>query len=270
LDIKAYLTKQGVSEADQATLIANPAYVKVIEAAIAEGSAAKTAAEQTLQQTQTQRAELEKWWKDTAQPAILEANGGTAQARAEAARYQAYIKSLNDDGYPVPKEWLAASAMPVTPVTPVTPLSTTQPSYDPRKAAYEMANSTARLYDLGEEYRELFGTRMPPVESLLAEAQQANKPLTDYVRTKFSFDTKRQEVAAKAESERIAKITKEIEERTEAKYASRTNPHTAPAVVSKAAAVVEANKDHADSWKTRKGRMEAKKDRLSEFRNRVQ
>jgi len=98
------------------------------------------------------------------------------------------------------------------------------------------------------------------------EALSSGKSLRDHVRTKFNFEGKRQELAAKKESDRVAAITKDLEEKLEVKYAATRNPNLAPAVIAKGVAVAEANKDNADAWKTRDGRRQAKIERLDRFK----
>jgi hypothetical protein len=265
MDVKAYLLELGYSQEDATTLAADDKMSKAITTAASryeEGKNALSQAEQARSAAETQQRELQEWWSKTAQPAILAADGGTAAARAEAARYQAYIKSLKESGYDIPAEMLSTTTVP-TPAPAPNPTN----NFDPRQAAIEMARQTALMNDLGEEYRELYGTAIPGgISAILDEAITAGKPLRDHVRAKFNFDGKRQELAAKKEADRVSAITKDIEQRLEAKYAERSNPNLAPAVVSKAAAVAEANKDNADSWKTRDGRREAKMDRLSKYK----
>ncbi len=265
MDVKAYLLELGYSEEDAATYANDPKLAKVVTASATryeEGNSAKTAAEAAAAEAARKSKELADWWTSTAQPAILAADSGTASARAEAARYQAYIKSLKDSGYDIPADMLAATVTPV-----VTPAVIPTNNFDPRAAAIDMARQTALVSDLDNEYRELFGSSVPGgLSPLLDESLAAGKPLRDYVRSKFNFDGKRQEIAAKKETERVAAITKDITDKMEAKYASRSNPNLAPAVVTKAAAVAEANKDNADSWKTRDGRREAKIERLDRFK----
>jgi hypothetical protein len=264
MDAKAYLIELGYSAEDATTLASDTKTVKAIEAAANQfesGKKAQEAAELARTETQTQKNELDKWWKETAQPAILNADGGTAAARAEAARYKEYIKTLKERGYPELDEMLKETT--VTPT--VTPNNA--PQFDAQKAAVEMAQATARLYDLGSEYQELYGSPLPGAYNLLEEARTNGKPLTDYVRNKFNFDAKRTEISTKKESDRVAAITKDITERLEADYAKKANPMLAPAITSRAAAVVEAAGENKDSWKTKQGRNEAKKDRLLQFRN---
>jgi len=266
MDVKAYLLELGYSAEDAATLAADEKMSKAITTAAnryEEGNSARTAAEAAQAEAAKKSKDLADWWTSTAQPAILAADQGGARAKAEAAQYKAYLKDLKEKGYEVPEEWVKEAGS-VTPPPVVTPAN----NFDPRQAAVDMARQTAMVADLDNEYRELYGDRMPGgMVTQLDEALAAGKPLRDHVRAKFNFDGKRQELAAKKEADRVAAITKDITERMEAKYAAeRSNPHLALAVISKAVAVAEANKDNAESWKTRAGRTEAKKDRLDRFK----
>lgn len=264
MDIKSYLLELGYTDSEAVEMAADPKTQKALNGAVnryEEGTRAKSEAESMRQQTTQQKQELDKWWKDTAQPAILAADGGGAQAKAEAAQYKAYITDLKEKGYPVPDNWVS------NPTPAVVAQTMTTPAYDPQKAAMEFANATTLMFDLDSEYQTLFGERLPNANGLLREAQQNGKPLTDYVRSKFNFDSKKQEMNTKRETDRVERITKDITEKLEAKYAERSNPNLAPAVVSKAAQVVERQGEHAESWRTKKTRHEAKKDRLIEFRN---
>lgn len=262
MTVQEYLIELGYTPEDAATYAADEKISKPIQAALAvrdEGINART-------QAQQQKAELDKWWKETAQPAILNADGGSAAAKAEAAQYKAYIADLKEKGYPIPEEWTKGAAAPVT-----KPAETS--TFDPDKFQRGIANDTAdnmvRVYALGEEYRELFGGRLPDPEGLLNEARQANKSLREHVYSKFNFEGKRSELAEKKIQDRIAAAVKEKEDALNAKMAESRNPNLAPAISSRAAQIREQFKDKADSWKTKQGRTEAKAERVLQFRNEV-
>lgn len=267
MNVRDYLIQLGYEEADATTFASDPKMSKAFEAAARqyeEGQSAKSAAEQALNQVNQQKTELDKWWKETAQPAILSADTGTASARADAARYKAYIKSLKDQQYPVPDEWLKDDVQMTTP--PVTNPAPTN-NFDPKEFAYAQADAMTMLHDLDVEYQELYGARMPNAHGLLQEAKASNRSLRDLVSSKFNFEGKRQERNEAKIQERINAAVRDREAALEAKYAERSNPMLAPAVTSRAAAVVESMGDSKDSWKTKQGRTEAKKDRLLQFRN---
>jgi len=266
--VQEYLAQLGYSPEDAATLAADEKVSKPIAQALSRYDEGQ----QALTQAQQQKQELDKWWKETAQPAILNADGGSAAAKAEAARLKAYMQTFVDQGYPVSEE-IKSALKGEQPVTTTTSQTTQQSSFDPDKYQRNIANDTAfnmaRVYDLGEEYKELFGSRMPNVEGLLDEARQQNKPLREYVASKFNFEGKRQEIAEKKIQDRIAAAVAEKEAVFNAKLAERQNPLLAPAVTSKAALVREQFKDKGELWKTKAGRAEAKQERVLQFRNEV-
>lgn len=259
-----YLLELGYTAEDATTLLADEKFAKPITAALGRYEEASTLSKQAQEQKQA----LDKWWKEEAQPALLNADGGSAAAKAEAARYRTYMQEFVDKGYPVSDEIKNSLKGTVTPVNP-TPANPV-PQFDPQKFQSQIGNETAdamvHLYDLGEEYRELYGGRMPNSAALLAEARQANKPLTEYVRTKFNFEGKRTEIADKKIQDRIAAAQKETEERVRAEEAAKRNPNLAPAITSRSAEIKAALGDKKDSWKTKVGRNEAKADRLVQFR----
>lgn len=256
IDIKKYLLDIGYDEADATTFSADPKMAKAFEAAAKQyedGTSAKAAADK-------QSKELNEWWTRDAQPAILAADGGGAAAKAEAARYKAYVLDLKEKGYPVPEEWVKEGASTVPPVV------TAPTSIDPQKFAMDTAESMTMLYDLGTEYQDLYGTPLPNAHGLLQEAKAARTNLRDHVRSKFNFDGKRSERAEAKITERVEAARKEEREKFAAEAAKHNNPLLAPAVTSRAAAIVEAQGDNKDSWKTKQGRNEAKRDRLEQFR----
>ncbi len=262
MNVQEYLIELGYSAEDAAQLSADEKVSKPIAAALQ----VRDEGLQIRSQNQQQKAELDKWWKEIAQPAILSADGGSAAAKAEAAQYKTYIADLKEKGYPIPEEWTKGAAAPVNANTN-TPAAS---SFDPKKFQEDFSNDTARamtkIYDLAEEYRELYGERMPNASGLLEEARTQNKPLTDYVRSKFNFDGKRTEIGEKKIQARIDAAVAEKEAAMAAKLAERANPSLAPAIASRAAQVREQFKDQADSWKTKVGRTEAKAERLVQFR----
>ena len=257
IDIKKYLLDLGYADADATTFAADPKMAKAFEAAAKqyeEGTSAKAAADK-------QAKELNDWWTKDAQPAILAADGGGAAAKAEAARYKAYVLDLKDKGYPVPDEWVKEGA-----TVPNTPAAPAVNNFNPQEFAMGQAEAMTMLYDLGTEYQDLYGAPLPNAHGLLQEAKAAKTNLRDHVRSKFNFDGKRSERAEAKITERINAAVKEREAQLAAEAAKHNNPLLAPAVTSRAAAIVEAQGDNKDSWKTKQGRNEAKRDRLEQFR----
>lgn len=257
MTLTEFITSTGVSAEDAATFAADAKMSKIFEASMKrydEGTIAQTAAAQ-------QKKELDEWWTRDAQPAILAADGGGAAAKAEAAQYRTYIKDLKDKGYPVPEEWVKEGSTVIPPVV-AAPANT----FNPQEFAMGQADAMTMLYDLGTEYQDLYGAPLPNAHGLLQEAKAARSNLRDHVRSKFNFDGKRSERAEAKITERINAAVKERETQLAAEAAKHNNPLLAPAVTSRAAQVVEMQGDNKDSWKTKQGRNEAKRDRLDQFR----
>lgn len=256
MDVKEYLVSIGYSNEDATTFASDTKMAKAFEASAKqyeEGVSAKTAAEK-------QTKELNEWWKNEAQPSLLSADSNGAQAKADAARYRTYLEDMKAKGYPVDESFLGTKQVEKK-------VEQNQPNFDPKQFAYETADATALLYDLGNEYQDLYGTPLPNAHGLLQEAKASRISLRDHVRTKFNFDGKRTERTEAKVNERIEAARKEEREKAAAESAKHNNPLLAPAITSRAAAAVEAAGDHADSWKTKQGRNEAKRDRLLQFRN---
>jgi hypothetical protein len=256
MDIKKYLLDIGYDEADATTLSADPKMAKAFEASARqyeEGRTAKADAEK-------QSKELNEWWTRDAQPAILAADGGGAAAKAEAARYKAYVLDLKEKGYPVPEEWVKeGSTVPPVVTAPAN-------NFDPKEFAMGQAEAMTMLYDLGTEYQDLYGAPLPNAHGLLQEAKAARSNLRDHVRSKFNFDGKRQERSEAKINERIEAARKDERDKAMADAAKNNHPFLSAPVTSRAAAVVEAQGDNKDSWKTKQGRNEARIARRAEFR----
>lgn len=256
MTLTEFITSTGVSAEDAATFAADAKMSKIFEASMKQYEAGITA----KADADKQRGELDKWWKDEAQPALLNADSGGAQAKADAARYRTYLEDMKAKGYPVDDEWLGK------PKEEKKPVSEPTNNFNPQEFAIGQAEAMTMLYDLGTEYQDLYGSPLPNAHGLLQEAKAARSNLRDHVRAKFNFDGKRSERAEAKITERINAAVKERETQLAAEAAKHNNPLLAPAVTSRAAAIVEAAGDNKDSWKTKQGRNEAKRDRLEQFR----
>lgn len=255
MTLAEFIQSTGVSAEDANTFASDAKMSKIFEASQRQYEAGVSAKADADKAT----ADLNKWWKDEAQPAILSADNGGAQSKADAARYRTYLEDMKAKGYPVNDEWLG-----VAPKTDPAPAPAN--NFNPQEFAMGQAEAMTMLYDLGTEYAELYGSPLPNAHGLLQEAKAARSNLRDHVRSKFNFDGKRQERSEFKITERINAAVKERETQLAAEAAKRNNPLLAPAVISKAASVVEAQGDNKDSWKTKQGRNEAKRDRLEQFR----
>jgi hypothetical protein len=264
--INEYLKEQGLTDEEVAAVVANPRQAAAFNAALRtheEGVAAKAAAE-------AEKAETETYWNsktkdlETAATRLTAAEKRAAESAAEGARVKAYMKSLADQGYDVPRD-MYEGASAVTPVVEVKPFT--------RDEAATMLRSTApdlvSLISLSNEYQDLFGAPYIAADTDFAEAQKAGKPLREYTRAKYNFDGKRAEKAAKDDQERIDKLVAERMKAKEAELAAKygSNPETRTPMPSKFDTLTKSPGFNGDSWKSVEGRKANREARVKKFEN---
>lgn len=268
MDIRAYLTELGVAEADQKTYLENPALLSVLEKSATKyesGSTALTAAQAAKADAERKATELNEWWKNTAQPAILESDSERARSAGEAARYQTYLKSMKDQGYQVPDEYFTAAT--VTPPANTPPNGNYITAQDFQRQTETFSDALAELVDVSNEHQALFGSPLTKMREIFNEAKTQRKGVRQYVEEKFDYSGKKAAMAAAEKAKWEAATRTDERNKVLAEEAAKKNPNLAPAISSKATAVVERNKGNENSWQTRKGRDEARRDRLDRFAN---
>jgi len=259
MDIRGFLAEQGLGEDEIVAIVGNDKSAKAMTAALTryeEGLSALTAA-------QRERAEATEFWEQKVTPALANVDRRVATADAEAARYKAYLTSLKSQGYDVPDDLVNSAAPPPTPPAA---------SFTREDFQREMGNtgpSLVALTQLSNEYTDLYGAPYLNMESDFAEAQKARKPMTQFVREKYAFHTKREERSAKKQQETIdAKVSEQYkakEAELVAKYGSNANI-SAP-LASKFDKIEQMRDGGKDSWKSSAGKDAARKDRLTRFEN---
>ena len=273
MDVKAYLLQQGLSEEETNTLAGNEKYRTVLEASakqFEEAKAARAAADQALADAQKNKTDLENFWKNEATPKLLQADQTIAQTRAEKARLAAYLQSLAEQGYDIPKEYLDTPATPPNPAGTPSNGGPANGQYFTREDAKKEFESTAEnltlIQDLNNEYFQLFGSFPTSLNADLKEARTQNKGLRDFVRAKYNFDGKRSEIEAKKAADREAAIRKEERDKVLAEEAAkRHDPETRVQLPSNYDALRSG--PNKDTWKTEAGRKQAKEARLRQFAN---
>lgn len=166
-------------------------------------------------------------WKKTADSQLGKYDGDLQAAQRRTVALEAQIRKFavenGLDADDLLKEAAASVSTPATPAEPPKAPGETPAEYMKRLQEAERALTMsptimARLYDLGEDHRELFGSRLN-TSALLAEATAAGKPLDIYWAEKFKVAEKRAELAAQAASAHDAKVAQEAV----TKYASEHN-----------------------------------------------
>jgi hypothetical protein len=266
--IQEFLAAQGLTPGEIEAVVGNEKQAKAMSAAIAkfdEGSQALTRAEAEKQETAN-------FWEQKTQELqgsvtrLTTAEKRAAQAEADSASRKAYLKSLADQGYDVPKEMYDGAPAATT-------TTTTTGNQFTREEAMKMMRGTApdlvSLTALSNEYYDLFGSPYVAVEQDFAEAQKSGKPLRDYARSKYNFDGKRNEKTQAADQKRIDDIVSERMKTKEAELAAKygSNPDTRTPMPSKFDRLTKSPGFKGDSWKSQEGRDANRQDRLKKFEN---
>jgi hypothetical protein len=269
--IESYLAEQGLSTEEIAAIVGNPKAASAMSAALGkydEGVSLSAKAQADLDAAQAAKTEAEDFWEKKVTPALAGVDRKVATASSEAARYKAYLQSLSDQGYDVPKDLLTAPTNPNPNPNPNPTPGNFLSREDFTKEMQGTGMTLVSLMTLSNEYQDLYGTPYTSGDSDFEEAKKARKPFREFVKDKYKFETKRQEKSAAADKARIDAIvaeqvkTKEAE--LQAKYGS--NPETRAPMASKFDKI-EKIAERKDSWKTGAGREAARKNRLAKFEN---
>lgn len=265
MTIQEFLAAQGLTPEEVQAVVGNEKQAKAMSAALSrfdEGSAALTRAEAEKKET------ADYWTQKTTElqgtvTRVTNAERRAAQAEAKAAERTAYLKSLADQGYDVPKEMYEGSST----ATPEPPKYMTREDLD--KAARATAPDLVSLTALSNEYYDLFGTPYVAVEEDFKAAQAAGKPLRDFARSKYNFDAKRQEKQNAASEAAYQKRHAEDLAKAKAEWAltNGSNPETRSPMPSKFDRLSKQEGFKNDSWKSRQGREENRSARLKKFEN---
>lgn len=268
-DLKAFLMEQGLTAEEIAGM--SEKHQKVFAAALGrfeEGSSALKKSSAELEAARAERTEANTFYEEKVVPALANVDKRVAVAESEKARYAAYLKSLKDQGYDVPDNLLTAPAKPGA-----------DPVRDPETGKYvtpeqmgnefrSVAPTMVSLIALSNEYQDLYGAPYVSADADWEEAQKARKPLREFVREKYKFADKRLERDKAKEESRISAMVDERSKAKEAELVAKygSNPDLRSPVASKFDKI-EKIAEHKDSWKTRAGREDARKDRLARFAN---
>jgi hypothetical protein len=268
IDIRQFLAEDGLSKEEIDALVGSPATAKAMTRALSRFEEGSTA----LTQAQQQSAETAQYWED--QTKKLEGTAGrltaaerrAAQAEALAAQRTAYLKSLKDQGYDVPDEYLGAPTN-TPPKDPATGQFMTREDLD--RAARATAPDLIAITALAAEFSELFGKPYREIENDFEAARQAGKPLRQFAHSKYNFEGERAKKAQAADQARIDAIVGEQMKVKEAEMAARygSNPDLRAPMPSKFDRLITKEGVKEDSWKSSKGREQNRAERLKRFEN---
>lgn len=266
MTLNEYLAEQGLNAEEIAAIVGNEKHSKAMTAALSRYEEGQRA----LATAATEKADTEKYWTEKTQQlegfvtAKTAAEKRIAVESGERARLAAYLKSLADAGYDVPKDMYEGAAAS-THAEPPKPFTREEATSMMRGTAPDLVSLTA----LSNEYRSLFGEDYTAIEDDFRAAQQAGKPLREFARAKYNFDAKRTEKQQAAEKARIDGLVAEQVKTKEAELAAKygSNPNLSIAMPSKFDKLQKQEGFKGDSWKTEEGRRANREARLKKFEN---
>jgi len=260
-DIRAILQAEGLSEEEITTLTSNPKYTGALNKLVANSEAGETA----LQNARKIEEDLKKFNDETVIPYGLKKDKEAAQARAEAAKYQTYLKSLKESGYEIPDEYI--SAAPPEGAKP--PERQQEPSgkYVGSEDLDKQGRAYMSLLSMSERARDLLGHGLD-VEAEYEDFGKNRRPsetLRTYISRKYDLDAK----SAAKEEERKATERKKIEdeaiEKYKAEHPTSANPETGSPRPTKFDRLANLDQERKQLWQTAEGRDKATKDRIAKY-----
>lgn len=268
MEPRAYLTELGYSKEDIDAMLADEKQTKLITAAAKSYSEGRT----LKQQADAEKEDTARYWEEQTEKLqgsvtkLTAAEKRAAAAEAESARRSAYLKSLADQGYDVPKEMYEGA---VADPAKNTPDQKYVSRADLQREIESSAPTLIALQSLSNEYFDLYGKPYLTGEADFAEARKAGKSMRDFVRQKYGFDAKVKERETNAlksqwEAEQAEKL-KAKEAELAAKYGN--NPDTRVPVPSKFDRVTSQPGFQSDSWKSEESRKANQANRLKKFAN---
>jgi len=272
MTIQEFLAEQGLTSEEIQAVVGNPAQAKAMTAALSRYDEGR----QALSSAQAEKQETAQFWEQKTQELqgsvqrLTAAERRAAQAEADAARIKAYNKSLADQGYDVPKEMYEGASSTTTNTPPATD---SHGNYITRDDLDRMARATApdliQLQAVSNEYSDLYGKPYIDIQRDFEEASKAGKPFSQYARSKYAFDTKRQEKMQSAEQARIDAIVNEKMKVKETELAAKygSNPNLSMPMPSKFDRLAKREGFKSDSWKSSEGRAANREERLRKFEN---
>lgn len=259
MDIKAILKAQGLSDEDITTLTGNEKYTGALTALAQKAEDGQTAFENaTAIQT-----ELKKYNETTVVPYVTKAQAETAAAKAEVAKHQTYLKSLKDQGYEIPDDYLSAAPAANPNPSPASPAAK-----DYSDDILNSAKANMSLISMSNKYRSLTGNELDldqEWESFNKE-KRPNENMRAYITRRYDLDT----LSAKKEADKKQKYEDGIRE--EARKAEReelmkkygANPETRVPASSKFDSIAN-DSERKQSWKTPATRDESSRRRIEKY-----
>lgn len=262
MDVKAYLISQG-SDAETAEAISsNPKFAAIYEKAATEAENGQTAYQKALEVEAT----MKKWNQNEVIPYVQRADASVAAANSKVAAQAAYLKTLKDQGYDIPDEYLAGAA-PSAAVAP----AKVDPAPVKNDEMLNYAKANMALIAMSNKYRKLTGDELDPEAEYndFSSNARPNENLRVYIDRKYDLGAKEAAVATEKKAAYEKGIADKAVAAAQAEWAKShgTNGETRIPQNSKFAEIAASRKESGGDklWQTKEGRAQADQRRLEKY-----
>lgn len=259
MTVEEVLTAEGYTAEESKALTDNPKNKGLLTKILAQSDAGQTA----LLKAQALEQDIRKFNDETVIPYGAKKDAEAAQARAEAAKYQTYLKSLKDSGYDIPDAYLAAA--PNVNVEPVK----VEPKYVQASDLDNQGKAYMSLLSLSEKARDLLGHGLD-IESEyedFGKNKRPNENLRAYVDRKYDLTSKETARKEKTKFDYEEKLRKEGEERYQKANPRTANDELQTARASKFDRFQKLPDESKNLHQTLAGREKATQNRLEKYRD---
>ena len=259
MSIEEVLQAEGYTDEEAKTLIENPKHSALLKKILSQSEEGQTA----LLKAQELEKSIREFNDNTVIPYGAKKDQEAAQARAEAAKYQTYLKSLKDAGYEIPDAYLSAPPEDPAKVTPKPEGNFVgKDDLDKQGRAYMSLLSTVnRAHKLGVDI---------DVDADYDEMKKSARPgetFRDYVDRKYELTKKETDVKAKAEQDKLDAYAKTKVEEWEKAHPRSENSDLRTPAASKFDKFQSLPAEKKNSWQTVAGREEATRARQEKYKS---
>lgn len=259
MTIDEVLAAEGYTAEESKALTDNPKNKALLSKILQQSEEGTTA----LLKAQELETNIRKFNDETVIPYGAKKDQEAAAARAEAAKYQTYLKSLKDAGYDIPDAYINAAPPENAAPAKVEPKYVQAADLDSQGKAY------MSLLSLSERARDLLGHGLDIENEYedFGKNKRPNENLRAYVDRKYDLTAKATERDNKKKSDYEEKLRKEGEERYQKANPRSANDGIATPRASKFDRFQKLPDDVRDNHKTLAGREKATQNRLEKYRD---
>lgn len=257
MTIDEVLAAEGYTAEESKALTDNPKNKALLSKILQQSEEGKTA----LLKAQELEQNIRKFNDETVIPYGAKKDQEAAAARAEAAKYQTYLKSLKDAGYDIPEAYLAAAP----------PENAQPPKNEPKYVQAEDLDKQGKAYmsllSMSEKARDLLGHGLDIEAEYedFGKNRRPNENLRAYVDRKYDLTAKETARKDKEKADYEEKLRKEGEERYQKAHPRTANEELRTPQASKFDRFQKLPDDRKDLHKTLAGREQATQNRLEKY-----